>query len=124
MNIDIDLNYLTDEELKVLYIFTILMNRVNQSHNYKITNQNKGEGILGIYKDENGWKTFIIERGQKCGIETFDSLDKACIDIFNRLELNATNYCLEMFPKLLNEDFDMNYIYEYFRIKRNKTKKI
>lgn len=124
MNIDMDLNYLTDEELTTLFIFTILMNRVNQCHNYKITNKNIGEGILGIYKDENGWKTFIIERGQKHGIETFDSLDKACIDIFNRLELEATNYCLEMFPKFLNEDYDMNFIYDYFKIKREKTKSL
>ena len=122
MNIDMDLNYLTDEELTTLFIFTILMNRVNQSHNYKITNKNEGEGILGIYKDENGWKTFIIERGQKLGIKTFNTLDKVCIDIFNHLELEATNYCLENFSKLLNEDFDMNFIYEYFKIKRNKTK--
>ena len=122
MNIDMDLENLTDEELTVLFIFTILMNRVNQSHNYKITNKNEGEGILGIYKDENGWKTFIIERGQKHGIQSFDSLDKACIDIFNRLELEASNYCLEMFPKLLNEDYKMEFIYEYFRIKRKKTK--
>ena len=122
MNIDMDLNDLTDEELTILFIFTILMNRVNQSHNYKITNKNEGEGILGIYKDENGWKTFLIERGQKHGVQSFDSLDKACIDIFNHLELEANNYCLELFPKFLNEDYKMDFIYDYFRIKRNKTK--
>ena len=115
----INFNKLTDEEKKILYLFILIMNKLGYTHLYKLANYGK-DGNFCIYKEDNIWKTYIIERNQIFGAKLFDNIYDACMDIFECLDLKSSTYCLEIFPEVIKQNYNIEIVNQYL----NPTKKI
>jgi len=125
----VDFNKLSDEEKKILYAFSLIMSKVGISYGFEYRFENYAEmGGVCIFKDEDIWQTYAVERNEIFGALAFDNLYDACINVFNSLDLYSSKYCIEKFYKLIKGNFDMdeiniyfNQITKKFNLKNNKN---
>ena len=118
----VDFNSLTDEEKKALYMFEALMKTTNYKDLY--TFETYKEIGFGIYKKDGVWQAYITEHDQQCLLKVYNSVYDACIDMFNNLSDYSKEYCIDMFNKLIQEDYSIETINEYFNNITKENNKI
>ena len=100
---------LTSEEKKVLTVFIELMEKIGRRHSFTFLEKvNGGAGGFCIYKEDDKWITYTYEKGLKLGYREYDKLYDLCMDIFEALEKKDTDYCLSVFPTLVQEVCNTN----------------
>ena len=88
-----DFDELTDEEQILLVIFKKLMAKRGLLHEFYFFVRRSG-GLGGFC---------IYERGEKCGYREYNDLFSLCMDIFEALDKESTDYCMKEFPLLVDE---------------------
>ena len=103
------MNYdeLTIEETVILMIFKKLMYKRGLLDEFYFFNT-KGAGVGGfcIYKENGKWISYNYEKGEISGYREYNSLYDLCMDIFEALDKESTDYCIKTFPSLV--DFALN----------------
>ena len=99
-----DFDELTAEEQILLVIFKKLMAKRGLLHHfYFFVRRSGGLGGFCIYKENGKWVSYIYERGEKCGYREYNDLFSLCMDIFEALDKESTDYCMKEFPLLVDE---------------------
>ncbi len=95
---------LTTEEKKVLAVFMNLINHIGRRLSFTFFQDlHTGMGESCIYKKDGKWVTYSFERGERLGYREYDSLYQLCMDTFQCLEKKDTDFCTEVFPKLVQD---------------------
>ncbi len=101
---------LTSKEYIIFKTFKQLLQEIGRVHDFYFFNQtenNRGENRICIYKDiNNKWISYVSERNQMCGYREYDNLYDLCLDSFESLEKKDTDYCLSVFPELVQNELD------------------
>ena len=109
-----DFSKLSDEEKKTLYAFSFIMAQTGRPYGYDYRFQNYGRiGGYCIYKDVDVWQTYIVERNEIFAANSYDTLYDACMNMFFNFDLKTTRYALENFPKLVEQNWDMDVVNTY-----------
>ena len=102
-----NMNELEENEKKILAVFINLMREIGRERSFTFLEKTEGgAGGFCIYKEDGKWITYTYEKGQKLGYREYDDLFSLCMDIFEALDKESTDYCIEVFPELVNKVMD------------------
>ena len=100
---------LEEDEKKILTVFINLMKEIKRDRSFTFLEKVEGgAGGFCIYKEDGKWITYTYEKGMKIGYREYDDLFSLCMDIFEALDKESTDYCIEVFPELVNRVMNTN----------------
>lgn len=70
-----------DEQFVISCLEAALKN--NSIHNYKIFGE--ADWCIGLDRNDDGWETYSVDRGQRFSVVTFGTLYDACINLITRV---------------------------------------
>ena len=101
-----DYDKLTNEEQIILSVFKMLLDERGLIHEFYFFDKESIEcGGLCVYKENGKWISYSYEKGVKIGYREYGNLYSLCMDAFESLDKNSTDYCTEAFPKLVGSFF-------------------
>ena len=64
---------------------------------------------LQFYKKGNKWVSYILERNEKTGYREYSDLYCLCVEAFQMLEKDCTDYCMDVFDPLIQDVIENEY---------------
>ena len=96
---------LSNEERTIMGIFIKLLKETGHlSRNVEIFPKGKiPEARLVVDKVDDKWVAYIYERAEISGYREYDGLYSLCLDVFEALDKNSTDYCVDIFVPLVED---------------------
>ncbi len=95
---------LTNDERIVLDTFIELMKKIGRIDMFTFFEKIVGDCGVCVYKENGKWVTYDYERNEIHGYVEYDNLYQLCIYIFKELDKKGTDYCMKVFPELVQEN--------------------
>ncbi len=98
---------LNNEEKVILNVFSKLLNETGHlSRNVEIFPKEYIEDRLIVEKKDDKWVFYINERGKVSSYREYNDLFSLCMDLFEALDKESTDYCMKEFPLLVGESLN------------------
>ncbi len=95
---------LTENEKIVFDTFVELMKKIGRIDMFTFFEKKVGPCGVCVYKENGKWITYDYERNEINGYVEYDNIYQLCIYIFKSLDKKSTDYCMKVFPELVQEN--------------------
>lgn len=95
---------LTTEEQEILEVFKELLGEVGALRYFCFFDEYKNVADGFVVSKENGeWVVYGYDRNCKSTRNTYADLYSLCVSMFGALDKGSTDYCIAVFPSLVEE---------------------